>query len=83
MAKRTEVGSSVESPRPEQLRRGERFWRNRAFARVRHDLSSLQRTSSLTTRAHAALIRLSGGRIRRSFVFTGGMPVLVLTTVGR
>jgi deazaflavin-dependent oxidoreductase (nitroreductase family) len=32
---------------------------------------------------HARLIRWSGGRIRRSFVFTGGMPLLVLTTVGR
>jgi F420H(2)-dependent quinone reductase len=43
----------------------------------------LRRTSPLVTRAHARLIRWSGGRIRRSFVFTGGMPVLVLTTTGR
>jgi deazaflavin-dependent oxidoreductase (nitroreductase family) len=29
------------------------------------------------------MIRWSGGRIRRSFIFTGGMPLLVLTTTGR
>jgi F420H(2)-dependent quinone reductase len=32
----------------------------------------MQRTSPLLTRAHA-----------RSFLFTGGMPILVLTTTGR
>lgn len=37
----------------------------------------------MVTRVHVGLIRLSGGRIRRSFVFTGGMPILVLTTTGR
>jgi F420H(2)-dependent quinone reductase len=66
-----------------ELGRIERFWRNRVFARVRHHLTGLGRSSPLATRAHAALIRLSGGRIRRSFLFTGGMPVLVLTTTGR
>jgi deazaflavin-dependent oxidoreductase (nitroreductase family) len=67
----------------DQLGWVERFWRNRRFARIRHRLTELQRSSSAFTRAHAALIRLSGGRIRRSFLFTGGMPVLVLTTTGR
>jgi deazaflavin-dependent oxidoreductase (nitroreductase family) len=61
----------------------ERFWRNRLFARIRHRLTWMRRSSPLLTRAHAAAIRLSGGRIRRSFIFTGGLPVLVLTTVGR
>jgi F420H(2)-dependent quinone reductase len=61
----------------------QRFWRNRLFARIRNRLARLQRFSSRFTRTHAFLIRLSGGRIRRSFLFTGGMPVLVLTTVGR
>jgi deazaflavin-dependent oxidoreductase (nitroreductase family) len=65
------------------LRPSERFWRNRLFARIRHRLTRLGRFSSLSTRAHASAIRLSGGRIKRSFVFTGGMPILVLTTVGR
>jgi F420H(2)-dependent quinone reductase len=66
-----------------ELRRAERFWRNRVFARIRHRLTGLRRSSPAFTRAHASLIRLSGGRIRRSFLFTGGMPVLVLTTTGR
>jgi F420H(2)-dependent quinone reductase len=66
-----------------ELRASQRFWRNRRFARVRHRLLWLRRTSPLVTRVHAGLIRWTGGRIRRSFVFTGGMPLLVLTTVGR
>jgi F420H(2)-dependent quinone reductase len=61
----------------------ERFWRNRLFARVRNRLTGMRRASTALTRAHAAAIRLTGGRIRRSFLFTGGMPVLVITTVGR
>jgi F420H(2)-dependent quinone reductase len=61
----------------------ERFWRNRLFARIRHHLTWMRRASPLLTRAHATAIRLSGGRIRRSWIFTGGMPILVLTTVGR
>ena len=65
------------------LRPSERFWRNRHLARLRHRLLWLRRSSPLLTRAHARLIRWTGGRIRRSFIFTGGMPLLVLTTVGR
>ena len=61
----------------------QRFWRNRSFARIRHRLLWLRRTSPLLTRAHARLIRWTGGRIRRSFIFTGGMPLLVITTTGR
>jgi deazaflavin-dependent oxidoreductase (nitroreductase family) len=61
----------------------QRFWRNRRFARIRHRLLWLRRTTPRFTRAHALLIRWTGGRIRRSFVFTGGMPILVLTTLGR
>lgn len=61
----------------------ERFWRNRLFAQTRHRLGRMRRASALLTRTHAAIIRLSGGRIRRSFVFTGGMPILVLITTGR
>jgi F420H(2)-dependent quinone reductase len=66
-----------------EVGRVERFWRNRTFARIRNRLTGFRRSSPAVTRAHAALIRLSGGRIRRSFFFTGGMPVLVLTTTGR
>jgi deazaflavin-dependent oxidoreductase (nitroreductase family) len=77
------VDSSPTHQSGDQLGWVERFWRNRIFARIRHRLSGLRRSSPAFTRAHAALIRLSGGRIRRSFLFTGGMPVLVLTTTGR
>ncbi|MCA1842703.1 MAG: nitroreductase family deazaflavin-dependent oxidoreductase, partial [Actinobacteria bacterium] len=72
-----DVGATIE------LTAAERFWRNRRFAQVRHRLLWLRRTAPLLTRAHARLIRWSGGRIQRSFLFTGGMPILVLTTVGR
>jgi F420H(2)-dependent quinone reductase len=61
----------------------QRFWRSRRFARLRHRLLWLRRTSPRLTRAHAKIIRWSGGRIRRSFLFTGGLPLLVLTTTGR
>jgi F420H(2)-dependent quinone reductase len=35
------------------------------------------------TRLHAALLRVSRGRIRRSRLVAGGQPVLSLTTTGR
>ena len=35
------------------------------------------------TRLHAAMLRLSGGRVRRSRLLAGGQPVLSLTTTGR
>jgi deazaflavin-dependent oxidoreductase (nitroreductase family) len=35
------------------------------------------------TRLHASLLRLSGGRLRRSWLFAAGQPVLSLTTTGR
>jgi F420H(2)-dependent quinone reductase len=35
------------------------------------------------TRLHAAALRASGGRLRRSRLFAGGQPVLSLTTTGR
>jgi F420H(2)-dependent quinone reductase len=82
MTMRDSTGAVDADPRP-ALRPSERFWRNRRFARARHRLLWLRRSSPVLTRAHARLIRWSGGRIRRSFVFTGGMPLLVLTTVGR
>lgn len=61
----------------------QRLWRNRLLARVRHHATGMRRLSNLLTRMHATIIQLSGGRIRRSFLFTGGMPVLVITTTGR
>jgi F420H(2)-dependent quinone reductase len=35
------------------------------------------------TRLHAALLRLSGGRLKRSRLLAGGQPVLALSTTGR
>jgi deazaflavin-dependent oxidoreductase (nitroreductase family) len=35
------------------------------------------------TRLHARLLRLSRGRLRRSWLFAAGQPVIALTTVGR
>ena len=58
----------------------ERLFRSVASGRVRNRLANL---APLASRPHAWLIRRSGGRVRRSFLFTGGMPVLVLTTTGR
>jgi deazaflavin-dependent oxidoreductase (nitroreductase family) len=39
--------------------------------------------STRVTRFHAWLLRRTGGRLRRSWVFAAGQPVLSLTTVGR
>lgn len=38
---------------------------------------------TLLTRAHALLLQLSGGRLKRSWLFAAGQPVLSLTTTGR
>jgi deazaflavin-dependent oxidoreductase (nitroreductase family) len=40
-------------------------------------------TTSRVTRLHAWLLRGSRGRLRRSWVFAAGQPVLSLTTTGR
>ena len=40
-------------------------------------------STSRVTRLHAWLLRRSGGRLRRSWVFAAGQPVLSLTTTGR
>jgi deazaflavin-dependent oxidoreductase (nitroreductase family) len=39
--------------------------------------------STRVTRLHAWLLRRSGGRLRRSWAFAAGQPVLALTTIGR
>jgi deazaflavin-dependent oxidoreductase (nitroreductase family) len=52
-------------------------------ARALRSLTRLRRLQPLVGRLHAALLRHSGGRLRRSFVFAGGQPVLALTTTGR
>jgi deazaflavin-dependent oxidoreductase (nitroreductase family) len=52
-------------------------------ARVGNILSRPRFIATRFTRLHARMLRLSRGRLRRSFLFAGGQPVLAITTVGR
>jgi len=52
-------------------------------ARALRSLTRFRRLQQLVGRLHAAALRRAGGRLRRSFVFAGGQPVLALTTSGR
>jgi deazaflavin-dependent oxidoreductase (nitroreductase family) len=54
-----------------------------ALARFLRGLTRFRRIQPQVGRVHAALMRRSGGRIRRSRLLAGGQPVLALTTVGR
>jgi hypothetical protein len=60
----TNAGPADNQPIQSQLGPSDRFWRNRLFAWMRHRLTWMRRSSPLLTRAHAAAIRLTGGRIR-------------------
>jgi F420H(2)-dependent quinone reductase len=53
------------------------------LARVARLASRPRPLTTRVTRAHAAVLRLSRGRIRRSILLAGGQPVLSLTTTGR
>jgi F420H(2)-dependent quinone reductase len=46
-------------------------------------LTRFRRVQPQVGRVHAALLRHSGGRVRRSRLLAGGQPVLALTTTGR
>ena len=52
-------------------------------ARIGNILSRLRFIATRVTRLHAKVLRKSGGRLKRSFLFAGGQPVLALTTTGR
>ena len=52
-------------------------------ARVGNILSRPRFIATRVTRLHARMLRLSGGRLKRSFLFAGGQPVLAITTIGR
>jgi deazaflavin-dependent oxidoreductase (nitroreductase family) len=52
-------------------------------ARFARFLSRFRRIQPHVGRLHALVLRLSGGRLRRSLVLAGGQPVLSLTTTGR
>jgi deazaflavin-dependent oxidoreductase (nitroreductase family) len=53
------------------------------LARLLRSLTRLRRIQPSVGRAHSAILRRSGGRIRRSRFLAGGQPVLALTTTGR
>lgn len=52
-------------------------------ARVSNFMARFRPGAKAVTRLHARILRLSGGRLKRSFLLAGGQPVLVLTTTGR
>jgi deazaflavin-dependent oxidoreductase (nitroreductase family) len=52
-------------------------------ARLARGPMRFRNLATRVTRLHALLLRLSGGRLRRSWLFAAGQPVLSLTTVGR
>jgi deazaflavin-dependent oxidoreductase (nitroreductase family) len=56
---------------------------NRILARIARSFTRFRRVQPQVGRVHAAVLRRSGGRIRRSVLFAGGQPVLALTTTGR
>lgn len=53
------------------------------IARFVRYLTRFRRLQPLVGRIQARILRLAGGRIKRSVVFAGGQPVLVVTTTGR
>lgn len=55
----------------------------RPVARLTRAPISIRFLSTRLTRLHAVLLRRSGGRLRRSWIFAAGQPVLALTTTGR
>lgn len=53
------------------------------LARLLRSLTRFRRVQPQVGRVHAAVLRCSHGRIRRSRFLAGGQPVLALTTTGR
>jgi F420H(2)-dependent quinone reductase len=53
------------------------------LARFTRSLTRFRRIQPQVGRAHAVLLRHSGGHIQRSRLLAGGQPVLALTTTGR
>lgn len=54
-----------------------------SLAQFLKSLTRFRRIQPQVGRVHAAVLRHSGGRIRRSWLLAGGQPVLALTTTGR
>jgi deazaflavin-dependent oxidoreductase (nitroreductase family) len=55
----------------------------RLVARLARSPMRARRATTRITRLHARLLRLTRGRMRRSWLFAAGQPVMALTTVGR
>jgi deazaflavin-dependent oxidoreductase (nitroreductase family) len=53
------------------------------LARLGNIMSRPRFIAKRVTRLHATLLKRSGGRMKRSFLFAGGQPVLAITTIGR
>jgi deazaflavin-dependent oxidoreductase (nitroreductase family) len=53
------------------------------LAKFLRSLTRFRRVQPKVGRLHAAVLRRSRGRIRRSLLLAGGQPVLALTTTGR
>lgn len=53
------------------------------LARLIRQLARLRRLQPQVGRLHAAILKRSRGRLRRSLLLAGGQPVLALTTTGR
>ena len=60
-----------------------RLAQHRWFVRLLGLPNRFPRLTVAVTRLHARLLRASGGRLRRSWLFAAGQPVAALTTVGR
>jgi deazaflavin-dependent oxidoreductase (nitroreductase family) len=54
-----------------------------SMARITRAPIRIRFLSSRFTRLHASLLRLTRGRLRRSWLLAAGQPVLALTTTGR
>jgi F420H(2)-dependent quinone reductase len=67
----------------QELRISRQAGNGAALARLARLLTRPRRAFTAFTRLHAWALRASRGRIRRSFLFAGGQPVLSLTTTGR
>jgi deazaflavin-dependent oxidoreductase (nitroreductase family) len=52
-------------------------------AKMARSISRFRRLQPQVGRVHAGVLRLSGGRIKRSRALAAGQPVLALTTTGR
>ena len=53
------------------------------FARLLRLTNEIPFVTARVTRLHSWLLRRSGGRLRRSWLFAAGQPVISLTTIGR